>query len=34
MPASFGTMSCAEKSYRRIMDKIPSSLKFEVINNE
>jgi len=34
MPASFGTMSCAENAYRRVMDKIPSSLKFEVINNE
>ncbi|MBP1909855.1 Rnf electron transport complex subunit RnfD [Methanolobus bombayensis] len=34
MPSSFGTMSLPEKIYRNIMDKIPSSLKFEVINNE
>ena len=34
MPASFGTMSLPEKVYRNVMDKIPSSLKFEVMDNE
>ncbi len=34
MPASFGTMSLPEKIYRNIMDKIPASMKFEVMDNE
>lgn len=34
MPASFGTKSLPEKLYRRVMDKIPASLKFEVMRNE
>ncbi|MDY0385622.1 MAG: Rnf electron transport complex subunit RnfD [Methanolobus sp.] len=34
MPKSFGTKSLPEKIYRNIMDKIPASLKFEVMKNE
>ncbi len=34
MPASFGTESFPEKMYRNVMDKVPDSLKFEVMKNE
>ncbi|WMW21294.1 Rnf electron transport complex subunit RnfD [Methanolobus mangrovi] len=34
MPASFGTKTLPQKVYRGVMDKIPASLKFEVMNNE
>jgi len=34
MPASFGTKSLPEKVYSKIMNKVPDSLKFEVMNNE
>jgi Predicted NADH:ubiquinone oxidoreductase, subunit RnfD len=34
MPSSFGTESFPVKVYRRVMDKIPASMKFEVMKNE
>ncbi|WP_094227313.1 Rnf electron transport complex subunit RnfD [Methanolobus psychrotolerans] len=34
MPSSFGTQSLPQKVYRRVMDKVPASLKFEVMKNE
>lgn len=34
LPAMFGHESLLEKSYRRIMKRIPSPLKFEVISDE
>lgn len=34
MPASFGTQTFSQKIYRGVMDRVPASLKFEVVNNE
>ncbi|AFV23426.1 NQR2 and RnfD family protein [Methanolobus psychrophilus R15] len=34
LPAMFGHESILERSYRRVMSRIPSSLKFEVVSDE